>query len=60
MDDVEQLEEFIERLGIVDTVHALIVYASEKAEAEDDEDLADAWEELADTLQDAERLAGEL
>ena len=56
---MDELAELIEKHGLAAVVHELVVYCSESAEAEQDDDKADAWEDMADEFSDLEKHAEE-
>jgi hypothetical protein len=54
---MDELDTIINRVGLAEVLRELVVYCSEQAEAEEDEDKADSWEEMADEFSNLERQA---
>jgi hypothetical protein len=54
---MDELDEIVNRIGLAETLHHLMVYCSEQAEAESDDDKANTWEEMADEFSNLEKQA---
>jgi hypothetical protein len=53
----QEFDEIINRVGLQEACHLMMVYCSEQAQSEEDEDKADFWEEMADGFSELERQA---